>query len=118
MCSIETSLEIHSEERGGLVVKAGNVARDIPFQARCHMVKRILGGIGFFWGLLIVINGFISKSEPTPAGSEAFQNGYAVGKMIAIVLGGLMAVVGFYYLIRGGAGSRGKKSRGKNRSWE
>ena len=63
------------------------------------MRNRILGGIGVLWGGGVLI---FSLVKGGPQGQGAF----AAGQTTAVILSGLMFVVGLYYLIKGDGSSR------------
>ena len=58
------------------------------------MRQRILGGIGFVWGGLILMS-HLRRGGPV-SGSEA----YVAGQNAAVVVGILLLVVGRYYFLR------------------
>ncbi len=58
------------------------------------MRNRILGGIGVVWGGAILL---FSLLKGGPQGEGA----YAAGQTMGMIFGGLLLVVGFYYLIKG-----------------
>jgi hypothetical protein len=65
------------------------------------MKNRIYGGIGVLLGGAILVSALIS-------GGGAGQGAYGAGKTTGLFFGGLLFVVGLYYLVMGGGGS-GKK---------
>lgn len=58
------------------------------------MRNRIFGGIGVVWGGLVLVRYFFVSSPPETGARQA-------GSTAALVLAGLMFVVGLYYLIKG-----------------
>ena len=56
--------------------------------------NRIFGGIGVLWVGAVLLSGLMGGSAPT---SGAYGAGHAAGT----VFGGLLFVVGLYYLIKG-----------------
>ena len=58
------------------------------------MRNRIFGTIGLIWGGAILVRAFLHGG---PEGSGA----YAAGQTAGLVFGGLLVVVGGYYLVRG-----------------
>ena len=58
------------------------------------MRNRVFGLIGVLWGGGVLISGL---SGGGPQGSGAYQSGQTAG----FALGGLLLVVGLFYLIRG-----------------
>jgi hypothetical protein len=57
------------------------------------MRNRILGMIGVLWGGGILASAFLRDA---PAGSDAYAAGHTAG----LVLGGLLFLVGAYYLFK------------------
>ena len=57
--------------------------------------NRIMGAIAVIWGGAIVAFGFMSRGGP--AGSSAYEQGYAGG----LIFGGLLLAVGLFFLIKG-----------------
>jgi len=66
------------------------------------MKNRIYGGIGVLLGGAILISGLIS-------GGGSGQGAYGAGRTTGLVFGGLLLIVGLYYLVKGG-GDTGKKA--------
>jgi hypothetical protein len=64
-----------------------------------HVRNRIFGGIGVVWGAAVLI---YSAMRGGPQG----QGAYAAGEIGGMVIGGLLFVVGLYYLIKGGEPSK------------
>jgi len=65
------------------------------------MRNRIFGGIGVIWGGAILV---YSLMKGVPQG----QGAYAAGQTGGMIFGGLLFVVGVYYLIKGGGSSTKK----------
>ncbi len=59
------------------------------------MRNRIVGGIGVIWGGSLL---FYNLTQDAPLG----QGAYAAGQAVGMILGGLLVVIGLYYLVRGG----------------
>ena len=59
------------------------------------MRNRIFGGIGVVWGAGVLIYSLL-KGGPEGGGA------YAAGQIGGMIFGGLLFVVGLYYLIKGG----------------
>ena len=64
------------------------------------MRNRIFGAIGVIWGGLILFRRFAYGASQTSAQSPAFRDGYGMGQNLAVVFGGLLLVVGLYYLFK------------------
>jgi hypothetical protein len=58
------------------------------------MVSRIFGLIGMVWGGAVVLQYFMSDSQPTG------NSDYQAGQTGALIFAGCMAIVGAYYLFR------------------
>lgn len=58
------------------------------------MRNRIFGAIGVLWGGAILAFRFFGRHPET-------SGAYALGQTAAILLGGLLFVVGLYYLVKG-----------------
>lgn len=67
--------------------------------AEAIMWARILGAIGVLWGGAILVVGLM-KGGPRGEGA------YAAGQVGGLVFGGLLFVVGLYYLVKGGGPSK------------
>jgi hypothetical protein len=65
------------------------------------MRNRIFGAIGVIWGGAVLV---YSLTKGGPQG----QGAYAAGEIGAMIFGGVMFVVGLYYLIKGSGTSQGK----------
>ncbi len=65
------------------------------------MRNRIVGGIAAAWGAAVLINSFINGG---PQGAGA----YGTGQVIGLIFGGVLLIVGLYYLITGGPGPKVK----------
>ena len=65
------------------------------------MNYKILSLIGISWGGLIIANGIIRFLSGQPARSVSF----AIGQNIAVVIGIVMFIAGFYYLIKKSKGN-------------
>ncbi len=57
------------------------------------MRNKIFGGIGVLWGGAIVLRWLMSGS---PSGSNAYE----AGQSGAVIFGGLLLVVGLYYVFK------------------
>jgi hypothetical protein len=57
--------------------------------------SRILGLIGVLWGGAILAMKLFGGAQPTAGGA------YGAGQNAGLVMGGLLFVVGLYYLIKG-----------------
>lgn len=67
------------------------------------MRNKIVGGIGMLWGGAILANQILGGPSDE---SEAYQ----VGQTVAMVFGGLMFVVGAYYLFKKSGNSQGARA--------
>jgi hypothetical protein len=61
--------------------------------------NRIFGAIGVLWGGGVLVNAFLGGG---PVGSGAYAAGHTAG----LVFGGLLFIVGGYYLITGGGAKK------------
>jgi hypothetical protein len=62
-------------------------------QKRRSNRERILAGIVTAWGGAVVLRGLFGTP---PSGSESYNFGYSMGT----VFGGILLIVGLYYLLR------------------
>jgi hypothetical protein len=60
------------------------------------MRNRIFGAIGLIWGGAVLVNAFRG------AGSQG-SGAYAAGHTTGVIFGGLLVIVGGYYLLTGGS---------------
>ena len=61
------------------------------------MRNKIVGGIGVVWGGAVVVSGLL-RGQAESTGSSAYQT----GQMTGLIFGGLLFVMGLYYLLKGG----------------
>ena len=66
------------------------------------MKNRIYGGIGVLLGGAILIAGLVG-------GGGGGQGAYGAGQTTGLIFGGLLLIVGLYYLVKG-CGDTGKKA--------
>lgn len=59
------------------------------------MRNRIFGAIGVIWGGGLLVSFLVRGGQLEGGGS------YAAGQMTALVFGGLLLIVGLYYLMKG-----------------
>jgi hypothetical protein len=59
------------------------------------MRNRIFGAIGVIWGGGVLLYSFVGRGQVEGSGA------YAAGQMTAVVFGGLLFLVGLYYLMKG-----------------
>lgn len=59
------------------------------------MRNRIFGAIGVIWGGGLLVSSLVRGDQLEGGGS------YAAGQMTALVFGGLLLIVGLYYLMKG-----------------
>jgi hypothetical protein len=59
------------------------------------MRNRIFGGIGVIWGGAILIFSLIR-------GGPQGEGAYKAGQMTGMIFGGILLIVGLYYLVKGG----------------